>query len=62
MNDPRFDYEQQQDEQKREAMTLQALMDIAACGLREQADFLASECGLSRQWQATINTAQRRQA
>jgi hypothetical protein len=56
----RFDYQQQLEDEEREALILQALMEIAAHGLREQAALLASECGLSKQWQATIR--QRRTA
>jgi hypothetical protein len=50
----RLDYQHQIADEEREAILLQALMEIAACGLKEQAALLASECGLSRQWQATI--------
>ena len=36
-----YDYEQQQDDAEREMRVLQALMDVAAAGLHEQADALA---------------------
>jgi len=50
----RLDYQQPLDDEEREALVLEALMEIAAHGLKDQATLLASECGLSRQWQATI--------
>jgi len=47
----RFDYQQQQDQEEREAETLQALMEISAFGLQKQAEFLAHELGLGSFWQ-----------
>jgi hypothetical protein len=56
----RLDYQQPLDDEEHEVLILQALMEIAAHGLKEQAALLARECGLSKQWQATIR--QRRTA
>ena len=50
----RADFEQQQDEQERMERTLQALMSVAAAGLRNEADFLAAECGVWRIWKQGI--------
>ena len=46
----RFDYQQQQDDEEREAATLQDLMEIAAAGLPQHAERLAYECGLGARW------------
>jgi hypothetical protein len=46
----RADFEQQLDDDERQAKTLQALMNLSAAGLRNEADFFAAECGLWRVW------------
>lgn len=38
------------DEQERQQQALQALMDVAAAGLREQAELLAYEAGVGNIW------------
>lgn len=50
----RADFQQQQDEQEREERTMQALLNIAAKGLTEEAEILAAECGLLTQWKAPV--------
>lgn len=50
----RADFEQMQDDQERMEHTLQALMNIAAAGLRQEADFLAAECGVWEVWRQQI--------
>ena len=50
----RADFEQQQDEQERIERTLQALMNIAARGLRNEADYLAAECGVYPVWKQQV--------
>lgn len=42
------------DQQRREEETLQALANIAAAGMRKEADLLASECGLGSIWKAPL--------
>ena len=46
--------QQRQDDEEREMRALQALMDVAAAGLHEQADVLAIEAGLWARWQQPI--------
>ncbi len=46
----RLDYEQMQDQDEHEQRVLQALMNITASGLRQEADFLAAECGMWTVW------------
>lgn len=53
MND-RDDFEQQQDEEQRQQEALQALMNVAAKGLKEEAELLAYESGLGHIWKQTI--------
>ena len=50
----RADFEQQLDEEERQERTLQALMNVAAVGLRNEADFLAAECGVYGIWKQEI--------
>ena len=50
----RADFEQQQDEQERIERTMQALMNVAAVGLRNEADFLAVETGMWSIWKQEI--------
>ena len=45
--DERFDYQQQELERERYQRTVEALDRIAAAGLREEARFLAGECGIT---------------
>lgn len=42
--------QQRLDEEQRQQEALQALMEIAAAGLREQADLLAYEAGVGNIW------------
>lgn len=44
----------QQDLERRERETLQALMTIRAAGLPWEADLLALECGVWQQWKAEL--------
>lgn len=50
----RADYQMQMDQQEREQMTLQALMEVASAGLVNQADLLAAECGLGLVWRQQL--------
>ena len=50
----RADFEQQLAEEERQEKTLQALMNIAAAGLKHEADFLAAETGLWQVWKQEI--------
>lgn len=52
----RADFQQQMDEQEREERALQALMNMAAVGLNDEADELAAQCGLWSQWKAPVKT------
>lgn len=52
----RADFQQQIDLEEREALAMQALMDISAAGFTRQADILASECGLAAIWKTPIRT------
>jgi len=42
--------EQFLDDQERQERTLQALMNLSAAGLRNEADFFAAECGVWSIW------------
>jgi len=46
----RADFEQQLDHEERQERTLQALMNLSAAGLRNEADFFAAECGVWSIW------------
>jgi len=38
------------DDEERQERTLQALMNLVAAGLRQEADFFAAECGVWNVW------------
>ena len=46
----RADFEQQIDDEERQERTLQALMNLSAAGLRNEADYFAAECGVWQIW------------
>lgn len=46
----RADFSQQLDDQERQEHILQALMKLAAYGLRNEADLFAAECGVWSIW------------
>lgn len=50
----RADFEQQQDEEQRQQEALQALMEVAAAGLKEQAELLAYEAGVGSIWKQQL--------
>jgi hypothetical protein len=50
----RADFEQQLAEEERQERTLQALMNIAAAGLRNEADFFAAETGMWQVWNQQV--------
>ena len=50
----RADFQQQMDLQEREARALQALMRIAAAGMKDEAETLAAECGLLSAWKSPV--------
>jgi len=50
----RADFQQGLDELEREEKIMQALMRVAAAGLKDEADTLAAECGLLSVWRAPI--------
>ena len=58
----RADFQQQQDQEEQEAEALQALMEIAAAGLSEQAAKLAYLCGLGGIWRQHFQPKEKRSA
>ena len=50
----RADFQQQMDQREREERALQALMRVAAAGMKDEAETLAAECGLLSAWKAPI--------
>ena len=46
----RADFEQVLDEEERQQRILQALMNLCAAGLRQEADYFAAECGVWSIW------------
>jgi len=58
----RADFQQQQDQEEQEAEALQALMEVSAAGLKEQADKLAYQCGLGATWQQHFQPKEKRNA
>jgi len=58
----RFDYQQQLDDEEREQEALQALIEVAAAGLTQQAETLAYHCGLAHAWKQQFQPNKRRAA
>lgn len=54
--------QQQEDQERREQETLQALMNVASKGLKEEAELLAYECGLGALWKQHMKPTERRVA
>lgn len=58
----RYDYQQQQDEERQEAEALQALIEVASVGLTQQAEKLAYQCGLGSVWKQHFQVKEKRNA
>lgn len=54
--------QQMMDEERRQQEALQALMNVAAKGMKEEAELLAYECGLGRVWKQEVKINERRAA